>query len=335
MGGGTLKHLLTPDWLRKKYYTYLSKKEYERVKRLPENKYEEYLVERYAHMMDRFEYTRGMRMDFENPVTYTQKQQWLKLYDQAEEKTRYSDKYAVREHIKNTIGEEYLIPLIAIDGKDHFYDADEIDFDKLPNQFVLKCNHGSHYNIVVKDKQSLSDKRIKQIKKQMNKWLKEDYTFKVGLELLYKDIIPCIIIEKYVAVDDDLPDYKFYCFNGEIKFWLCIQNRYGDLKQSYYDLNWELVPFMMPTNGTLTHDNVLIQKPQNFDKMVEIARILSANFIHVRVDLYNVEGKVFFGELTFSSAAGYDVASPVEYDKVIGDWIAIDKKKRDTNRRYR
>ena len=145
----------------------LKKKHYRYALRMPENEYEDYLVNRYREMMNRRAYSAGSELSFDSPSTFTEKCQWIKLYDQDTRKPTYSDKYAVRDHIKKMIGEDYLVPLISIDGKDHFYNADEIDFEKLPNKFVLKCNHGSHMNILVEDKASLSTKQIKRYKKQL------------------------------------------------------------------------------------------------------------------------------------------------------------------------
>lgn len=265
-----IKHSKAYLWARKKYYSYLHKKEYYKMKNMPESEYENYLIKRYSEMMNHFKHSKGLTMDFENPVTYTQKQQWLKLYGQSDKISEYSDKYAVRQHIKDTIGEEYLIPLITIDGKDHFYDAREIDFEKLPNQFVIKCNHGSHYNIIVKDKSKLTKKDIRKYKKQLNEWLKEHYAFLVGLELVYEKIKPCIIIEEYVTINDDLPDYKFMCFSGEPKYVWLDQGRYSDHRRSLFDLDYNKMPFNLHV-----HEDILdTRKPENFSKMIEIVKKL-------------------------------------------------------------
>lgn len=326
-----IKHALTPRVIRKKYYEYLTAKEYNRVKNLPEKEYENYLCEKYKIMMNRFAYSRGLTMDFENPTTYTQKQQWMKLYEQSAEKSMLSDKYAVREHVKNVIGEEYLIPLITVNGKDRFFDANEIDFDQLPNQFVMKCNHGSHYNIIVKDKSALSKKEIKKYKKQLNLWLKEHYAFTVGLELVYEQIEPCIIIEKYMAMNDDLPDYKFMCFSGEVKYVWVDQGRFQDHRRTLFDLEYKKMPFNMHAHNDVIDD----KKPENFEEMIELSKKLCGSFPYVRVDLYNVEGKIYFGELTFSSGAGYQAPNPASYDEELGKLIQIDTSVRDQSYRYR
>lgn len=330
-----VKHNLIPQWIKKEYYSYLAHKEYLRVSKLPENCYEEYLTKRYAEMMNRNERTYGLTMDFDNPITYSQKQQWMKLYDVNDTMVQCSDKYAVREYIKAKIGEEYLIPLISINGKDRFENSQEIDFSKLPEKFVLKCNHGSHYNIIVTNKSSLSNRKIRKLKRQLNFWLKEKYEFKVGMELYYKGIKPYIIIEQYMEMDGDLPDYKFYCFDGKVEFLLCMQNRFSGLRQSCLDLNFSKMPFLLPTGTKVDYEEVTIGKPANFEKMTQIAQKLCIGFSHVRVDLYNINDKIYFGELTFCSSSGYDVAYPSEYDKFLGDKIQLDLNKRNEITKYR
>ena len=326
-----LRHKITPEWARKWFYNYLSHKEYLRVMGLPKQEYESYLVDRYREMMNRIPYTAGAELDLSNPLTYTQKQQWLKLYDQDDRKAVYSDKYAVRKHVEMTIGKDYLIPLISIDGKDHFSNADEIDFEKLPNQFVIKCNHGSHYNIIVKDKSKLSKRDISKYKKQLNYWLNEHYAFLVGLELVYQKIKPCIIIEKYMAIDDDLPDYKFMCFSGEPKLVWVDQGRFTDHRRTLFNLNYEKMPYNM-----YIHEDILdMKKPDNFNEMVKIAKALCEDFPYVRVDLYSIGGKVYFGELTFCSGAGFQAPNPLQYDRELGDMIKIDNNKREGDYTYR
>lgn len=291
---------------------------------LEECEYENYLKKLYKERTSR-------DMDFENPVTYTQKLQWLKLYDNPEEKSKYVDKYAVREFVKEKIGEEYLIPLITVDGKDHFYNADEIDFSRLPEQFVLKCNHGSATNVIVRNKSELSKKDIENIKKKLNGWLNENFSFKNGLELAYKSVKPCIIIEKYMAVDGDLPDLKFYCFNGEAKNIIYDQNRFTNHGRNFYDTEWNYLP--IDTDCPCFGDAV--PKPGNLDKLIKIASKLSEGFISVRVDLYNVNDKIYFGEMTFYPWSGFITFKPDDIDYQWGEYMNLDKSKRDNNFRYK
>lgn len=311
------------------------KKNYKKNKNMPCFQYENYLVERTSEMMKRFDFSRpyAYKINFENPITFTEKRQWLKLYYDNPKQALYTDKYEVRKHIIETIGEDYLIPLISIDGKDCFNSSEEIDFDKLPNSFVIKCTHGSHMNIIVKDKSKLSYHDIRKYKKQLNKWLKVNYAFFVGLELHYKDIKPRIIIEKYVDFGDAmLTDYKFFCFSGDPKFVLIVENRGTDkYTESYLDLDFNKTEFRL--DRFKANENVV--KPENFKEMVDISKKLCEDFPLVRVDLYSFKGKVYFGELTFTPAAGYDFPNPFEFDRILGDYIKIDNSKRENNFKYR
>ena len=293
-------------------------------KAMPLEEYERYIAEEYQART-------GFSMDFAHPITLTQKQQWMKLYDQSEVKRQCSDKYAVRQYIEERLGKEYLIPLITLDGKDHFYSAHEIDFDKLPNQFVLKCSHGSGYIIIVSDKMKLSKGKIDLIKHKLSCWLEEDFAYFNGLELVYTGVKPCIIIEQYMAIDNDLPDYKFLCFAGEVKYVWCDEGRFVDHRRSVFDLDYQLQPFSFHTYDAIIHK----EKPQGFEMMLEISKKLCRDFPFVRVDLYSVNGAVYFGELTFSSSSGYELPTPNEYDAFLGKLVRIDLSKREANHRYR
>lgn len=295
---------------------------------LDETEYENFLKNLYKERT-------GKEMDFANPVTFTQKLQWLKLYDDAEDKVKYVDKYLVRKYVEEKIGSEYLIPLISIDGKDCFFNADEIDFNKLPNQFVMKCNHGSGYNIIVKDKSALSSKEIANMKKQLNLWLKEQFAYKNGLEIVYKNVKPCITIEQFMAFDDDLPDFKFFCFDGKPHLLYYMQNytmhhKLGEL--GFFDMDFNLLDVCRNDYGRLKK---IPEKPADFEKMKQLAEVLAEGFPHVRVDLYSIQGKVYFGELTFFTSSGFFSFNPDSYDKKFGELIKIDQSKRENNFGYR
>lgn len=312
----------------------IKKKHYRHALKMKECDYEDYLVSRYKEMMNRRSYCAGSELHFDNPVTFTEKCQWIKLYDQDPRKPIYSDKYAVREHIKEIIGEQYLVPLISIDGKDHFYNANEIDFDKLPNRFVLKCNHGSHMNILVEDKSSLTKKQIKKYKKQLNKWLKTNYVFYVALETQYIGIKPCIIIEQYLDGANDMREFKFTYFNGKLAFFWISERVVGVFRSTTTFLeNKQIAPFNFDLGTDKPVDNPSI--PSEYNKMKELADKLCDNFTMVRVDLMLVDGKIYFSELTFNSAAGFDAPRPIEYNKKIGDMMKLDLSKRDNNYIYR
>ena len=255
----------------------------------------------------------GEAFDLKHPVTYTQKIQWAEIYERSELKTRLSDKYAVRDWIKEKIGEEYLIPLIGV-----YDDPDSIDFEQLPNKFVIKMNNASGFNIIVKDKSTINENSIR---KQLKKWMKIDYAFYKGFQPHYIGIVPKILIEEYVSdSNDELRDYKFLCFNGEVKYcWVDI-GRYSDHCRNIYDLDWKLQPWRQVKPN---YDGT-VEKPENFEEMVRIADLLCKGFSHVRVDLYNVDGRIFFGEMTFSNGGGHDKIIPQEYDRIIGDMWHID-----------
>ena len=311
--------------------TFVNKLNYFKAKRMPEKKYEDYICKKYAFMMDRFDFSKGKRMDFENPLTFTQKQQWLALYDQNPKKVEFTDKYLVRKYIKETIGDKYLVPLINIKGIECFDKVEQIDFNFLPNQFVIKCTHGSHMNIIVKDKSSLSNKQIKSMKKQLKKWQKTDYSFSACLELQYHYIKPRFIIEEYIAINDDLPDYKFFCFNGRPCFMWVDQARFFGHRRTVYDLKFKKAPFTFD----LLEDVEGIEKPKCFEEMVLFSEKLSKDFSFVRVDFYEHNEQLFFSELTFSSHAGLMAPKPIEYDSKLGDLISIDKNIRDKDYRFR
>lgn len=312
----------------------LKRKHYRHALRMPESKYEDYLVNRYREMMNRRAYSAGSEMSFDRPSTFTEKCQWIKLYDQDTRKPIYSDKYAVRDHIKKMIGEEYLVPLISIDGKEQFYNANEIDFEKLPNKFVLKCNHGSHMNILVEDKASLSAKQIKRYKKQLNTWLKTNYVFCVALETQYIGIKPCIIIEKFISGAEDMREFKFTYFNGKLAFFW-ISERIVDVFRTTTTFleDKTIAPFNfdLATDKPVSNPSI----PFEYDKMRRLADKLCENFTMVRVDFMLVDGRIYFSELTFNSAAGFDAPRPIEYNKKIGDMLKLNLSKREENYKYR
>ena len=273
----------------------------------PEN-YQSYLENWYQ------KYT-GEKMDLNNPINYTQKIQWLKLHESTQEKADLADKYKVREWVKNKIGSEYLIPLIG----GPYYSADEIDFEKLPNRFVIKANHGCGWNICVKDKKKLNIKITKYI---LNEWLKLDFSKNSGLELHYSMIKPCLIIEQYMEnMSGDLTDYKFLCFNGKPYYCWVDVGRYKNHRRNIYNLNWELQDWILGYENSDTE----IPKPENFSKMIEIVEKLCQGFNHVRVDLYNIDGKIYFGEMTFTSGSGRKMIYPKEMNVELGNLIDIKK----------
>lgn len=260
----------------------------------------------------------GYPLNLENPKTFNEKLQWLKLHDRKPLYTTLVDKYAVRQYIADKIGEEYLIPLVG----GPWNSADEIDFDSLPEQFVLKCNHDSGGVIICKDKSSFDRKAA--IKK-LNGKLKKNY-YKSGREWPYKDVKPCIIAEQYMEDNNgEQRDYKIYCFSGKAVFVLITTDRMDRNKTTcytYFDMDFNMLPFY----NSGPHSKTPLEKPKSYELMKKISETLSRNMAHVRVDLYDIDGKVYFGELTFYDSSGMAPYDPPEWDETIGSWIELPTK---------
>jgi len=258
----------------------------------------------------------GKNLNLENPTTFNEKLQWLKLYDRNPIYTNYADKYLVREFVKNTIGEKYLVPLIAV------YDsADEINWNALPNKFIVKCNHASGRNIICMNKDNFD---IIDARKKLAKWIGHNF-FWHGREWAYKNIKPRIIVEHFLEDDKgDLLDYKFMCFNGKTKcLFVCSDRNNGEgLKVDFYDMNWKHMNF----ERHYKNSGRTILKPEGFDIMVELAQKLSKGIPFVRVDFYEVNGNIYFGELTFFPGNGLEEFTPEFYDELLGSWINIPQK---------
>lgn len=258
----------------------------------------------------RYKQKTGKNLDFDNLNTYTEKMQYAKLYLNTPLKTKLADKYAVREWVSNKIGDKYLIPLIGV--WDNYAD---INFDELPNKFVFKANHGASWNLIVKDKKSIEHKREK-IK--FDKWMSKNFAFSTGtIQLQYRDIKPRIIVEKYIEDSKgELNDYKFLCFNGKVYYCWIDVGRYSNHYRNVYDLEWQLQPWNQHTYENTPFN---VEKPENFEEMIEVAKILCQGFSHVRVDLYNVDGKIYFGEMTFTNGSGHELIYPEQYDYNLGE----------------
>lgn len=253
------------------------------------------------------------RLFNKNDVKYFgEKMQYFKLYGNLEQYTNYADKYKVREYITKKIGEEYLIPLLGVYNK-----PEEIDYAVLPNRFVLKANHGCEYNIIIRDKNIIN---INKTNNQLRKWLKEDF-WKIKKEYQYKNIEKKIICEKYLEdKNNELQDYKFFCFDGNPQFLKVDVDRFKEHKCSYFDLEWNYLDLKETKIKAGSKEFV---KPENFEEMIKIATKLSEDFKFVRVDLYNVKGKIYFGELTFTHASGGHAFKPLDKDIEIAERIKI------------
>ena len=254
-------------------------------------------------------------LDWDNLKTYNEKMQWYKMYDNSPIKTKLADKYRVREWVAQTIGEEYLIPLLGVWDK-----FEEIDFSKLPNKFVLKANHAAGTNIIVPDKSTLNKKEANIL---FNNWLKVNYAYFSSYQMQYEKIERKIIAEKYIQDSNgELNDYKFLCFNGKVYYcWIDI-GRYSDRYRNIYDLDWNLQPWNISPYGNTPYK---IERPENYQEMIKIAQKLCQGFSHVRVDFYNVDGKIYFGEMTFTTTGGFKSIVPEKYNNMLGDLWNLEK----------
>ena len=255
-------------------------------------------------------------MNLKHPVYLGENIQWLKMNGNMEELSIYVDKYEVRSFVKNTIGKEYLINIFGV-----YDNVEDIDFDKLPNRFVLKCTNGSQAVVICKDKSELN---IEKVKKEMKKWLKVDF-YKIKKEYQYKNIKNRIIIEEYLEDESgDLRDYKFYCIDGEPYCYSVFSERFTDKTVDMYDKKGNWLPDVF--NGG-PNSKIKRKKPphklENLDQMLDICRRLSKTFTFVRVDFYIVEGKVYFGELTFTDGAGGEPIKPLNFDLKLAENIKL------------
>ena len=263
-----------------------------------------------------YKYNMKKDLNLNNPQTFNEKLQWLKLYDRKDIYTTMVDKYEVKDYVKNIIGEEYIISTIGVWDK-----FDDIDFDKLPNQFVLKCTHDSGGLVIVKDKNHFDKNKAR---KKINHCLKRNYYLNTR-EWPYKNVKPRIIAEKYMVDESgyELKDYKFFCFNGKCKAMFIATDRNPKTETcfDFYDTKFKHLPF---TNGH-PNSSQKIKKPENFEMMIKLSEKLSKNIPQCRVDFYNINGKIYFGEITFSHWSGFKPFVPEEWDYTFGSWIKLKK----------
>lgn len=256
------------------------------------------------------------RLNLSNPLTFNEKLQWLKLYDRKTEYTTMVDKYAVKEYVADRIGEQYIIPTLGVWNR-----FEDINFDKLPDQFVLKCTHDSGGLAICRDKTKFD---IESARHKINMSLKRNYYY-AGREWPYKNVPRKIIAEQFMEDKDStcLNDYKFMCFNGKVRCAFVCSERSEHLKVTFYDNDWKRMPFERHYPASEAD----IPKPKNYDKMVELAEILSKDIPFVRVDFYEINGHIYFGELTFYPGAGFEEFTPDNWDRILGDWITLPKRR--------
>lgn len=265
-----------------------------------------------------YEYYTGKKLNLKNPVEFNEKIQWLKVYYQPPILTQLVNKYEVRTYVEEKIGAQYLNKLIA-----YYKSASEVDFNNLPDKFVIKGVHGFHFNLIVPDKTLLNKKRAKYL---LHKWMRKNQYYRGGLEWAYKNCKPGLVAETFLEEPGKtvINDYKFFCFNGKPRFvQIDIGRGESDLR-AYFDLNWQLLPF---NKGKVNFTSQQETKPENFDEMVLLAEKLADSFPFVRVDFYSISGKTIFGEMTFYPADGRTDFLPDEYNKIIGDYLVLPKKK--------
>ncbi|MES2981267.1 MAG: ATP-grasp fold amidoligase family protein [Verrucomicrobiota bacterium] len=258
-----------------------------------------------------FKESHGYYPDIDHPLSLSQKLMWIKLHHRLDDLSPYVDKLKARDFVSKTIGEAYLIPLLGV-----FDSFDEIDFDTLPNQFVMKASHGCKWNIIVKDKNNFNKQ---QAEMKFNRWLKMTYGTVSG-ETCYRPLKGKILIEKYLEEESGyLTDFKFYCCNGQPLGLHVDFDRFGQPTYRVYDTQWQE---LLKSKPSLPVPPILA-KPSNFDDMLELCRKLSAGFSYVRVDLYNLNNQIYFGELTFTPGDGRAVFNPVWADYFFGEPLDI------------
>jgi len=270
----------------------------------------------------------GKKLNLKHPVTFNEKLQWLKLYHRRSLFTQMVDKYAVRAYIAERVGEKYLIPSLGV-----WDNPDEIDFDMLPDKFVLKCTHNSGKGTCIcRDKSNLD---INAVREKLKEGLEQDY-YLTSREWPYKNVSRRIIgevfmeDEAYKDSEKALTDYKVFTFNGEPKLIYVYQSEHTETKgkpvNTYcdvFDLNWDIVPVCQ----NFANDPITPSKPENLEKMLELSRILSKDIPFLRVDMYEINGRVYVGEMTFYSWAGFEPFHPEKWDYIFGEWLEIPNKK--------
>ncbi|WP_421151313.1 ATP-grasp fold amidoligase family protein [Seonamhaeicola sp. NFXS20] len=264
-----------------------------------------------------YEYFSEKKLNLKNPIDFNEKIEWYKVYYRPKILTQLADKYRVRTYVEEKIGKQYLNELYGV-----YNNPSNIDFDSLPNKFVIKANHTNGHNLIVEDKKKLNKKKTIKL---LNKWLRKNQYYRKGQEWAYKDIKPKIIIEKNLKENEktSLIDYKFYCFNGKPKFLDVHIDRGENHKQGCFDLDFKPLPFSKSKKYESISANV--EKPSNLKEMVFLSEILADKLPFVRVDLYSIKGKTIFGEMTFYPADARDKFHPDKYNPIIGNYLKLPK----------
>lgn len=278
----------------------------------------------YNHMSDEsylkklFRIRLGYDLDLKNPETFNEKIQWLKIYDRKPVYVKMVDKIEAKKYVATLIGEQYIIPTIGV-----WESPDEIDFNVLPDKFVLKCNHNSGRGMYICRDKSILDK--KKVKKELRKGLKENYYY-LSREWPYKGVKPKILAEKLLSDDIHLvpEDYKVYCFGGEPKYIVVFHNRFAKNmvpSETVYDLNWQ--PQNISLDKHFIVSDIVSPRPECLDELLKICRILSKGHPQVRLDFYIIHKKIYFGEITLSTASGLQPMIPRKLDRILGEEIIL------------
>ena len=261
-----------------------------------------------------FRAKKGRQLDLKNPQTFSEKLQWLKLYNRNPLYTVMVDKVKAKEYVASKIGEQYIIPTLGV-----WENTEDIDFSSLPDSFVLKCNHNSGKGMYIcRDKNKMDEHKVREGLKQ---GLKENY-YKHGREWPYKDVPRRILAEQYMVDESgtELKDYKLFCFNGEPKIIEVDYGRFVNHMRNVYDTEWNFIAMQIEYPNDPSH---IIPKPEKLDEMILLARKLSEGIPHVRVDFYSIENRIYFGELTFFHGSGMETFKPDGWDERLGDWVQL------------
>ena len=261
-----------------------------------------------------YEYYSGKKLNLKNPREFNEKIQWLKVYYKDPRLTQLVDKYSVRKYVKEKVGEKYLNELLGV-----YHRAKDVDFSSLPERFVIKGVHGCHFNLIVRDKAELVPWKARLL---MRKWLSKNQYYRGGLEWAYKNIPPLLIAEKYLEEmgKEMINDYKFFCFDGQPQFIQVDLERGVKDFRCFYNTAWEKLPFSTEDNTYYEGD---VPQPDNYEEMLSVATKLADDFPFVRVDLYNIEGRIIFGEMTFYPSDGRNRIIPEKYNLIIGDYLTL------------
>lgn len=292
-------------------YNFLYERYYSKLKK---EDFEDELIDWYKYR------SLSDRNPLENPKTFNEKIQWLKINDATKLKTICADKYAVRGYVEEKVGKEYLIPLLGCWDK-----FEDIDFSKLPDKMIFKSTTGSARYKIIKNKKNID---YADLKKSMDSWQKLPYGF-AGMEIHYLDIERKIICEKLLDMaGPSVADYKIHCFNGKPLIVEYISDRKNhSYRESWFDTDWNNLNIVMDSDSAMNHE-IIPNPPKNLEKMIEISKVLSKDFIYVRVDLYEIDGEIYFGELTFTPANGFDEWKGRKSQLLVGELLRLPYEER-------